>query len=267
MMMELDAWLAGFGGVMILAVAGWLLSVRLIDVSIVDSMWSMLFVAVLGVYLYVADTAGSPMLISVLLLVWALRLGIYITWRNHGTGEDKRYQEIRSRNNPGFWLKSLWLIFGFQAVIAWLISIPLLVVAQSEPQIEWLLWLGALVWATGVFFESVSDWQLSRFKKDPRNRGKVMSSGLWRYSRHPNYFGNACVWWGFFLMAAACGGWWTVYSPILMTFLLLKISGVALLEQTIVDRRPAYCKYVETTNAFFPGPSRSNIELPIRGEL
>ena len=104
------------------------------------------------------------------------------------------------------------------------------------------------------------DWQLSRFKADPSNNGKVLDTGLWRYTRHPNYFGNACIWWAFWLFAVAAGAWWTIFAPLLMTFLLLRVSGVAMLERTISDRRPAYAEYIRSTNAFFPGPRRRHQE-------
>ena len=116
---------------------------------------------------------------------------------------------------------------------------------------------GLLLWATGLFFEAVGDWQLARFKADPANRGQVMDRGLWRYTRHPNYFGDFCIWWGFYLLAASAGAWWSIPGPLLMSLLLLKVSGVSLLEKDIGERRPAYAEYVRRTNAFFPGVPRT----------
>ena len=122
------------------------------------------------------------------------------------------------------------------------------------------------VWAVGMIFESVGDWQLSRFKADPANHGKVMDRGLWRYSRHPNYFGECLIWWGFFLFALSAGAWWAVAGPLLLTYLLLRFSGVTLLEETIVDRRPAYRAYIARTNAFIPGPPKQDAQASIPGD-
>ena len=144
-----------------------------------------------------------------------------------------------------------------QGVLAWLISLPLLAGILGQQSLGWLDIAAVSLWCIGFLFEAVGDWQLARFKADPANKGRVMDRGLWRYSRHPNYFGNCCLWWGFYLLALAAGGWWSIISPILMTFLLLKVSGVSLLEQDITERRPAYRDYIQRTNAFVPGPSRA----------
>jgi steroid 5-alpha reductase family enzyme len=189
--------------------------------------------------------------------LWCVRLSAYITWRNWGQPEDHRYQQIRARNQPGFVWKSLYLVFLLQGVLAWIVSLPLLAAIVLPRPFDWLDIVGIAVVVFGTVFESVGDFQLSRFKSDPHSRGQVMDRGLWRYTRHPNYFGEFCVWWGFFLLALAAGGWWAVVSPLLMSFLLLKVSGVTLLEQDIGERRPAYCDYIARTNAFFPGAPRS----------
>jgi steroid 5-alpha reductase family enzyme len=144
-----------------------------------------------------------------------------------------------------------------QALLAWIISVPLLVAIRGGGDPGLLDMAAFALWLLGFVFEAGGDYQLSRFKADPANAGKVMDRGLWRYTRHPNYFGDACVWWAFYLFALAAGGWWTVYAPIMMTLLLLKVSGVALLEKTISDRRPQYANYIRTTNAFFPGPPQN----------
>jgi steroid 5-alpha reductase family enzyme len=188
--------------------------------------------------------------------IWSVRLAAYISWRNWGEPEDHRYQTIRHRNQPYFELKSLYLVFGLQAVLAAITSLPLLAALASPRPINFLDFLGIIVFATGLVIESLADWQLARFKGDARNCGKVLDTGLWRYTRHPNYFGEFCVWWGFYIIALAAGAWWTVLSPLLMSLLLLKVSGVALLESNIGERRPTYSAYIARTNAFFPGPSR-----------
>lgn len=247
-----------FGIVLTLAIACWLISVARNDVSIVDALWSLMFFAMLGVYEYLAGTSGPrPLLVLALVAIWSLRLAIHIAIRNHGQAEDRRYRSIRRNNEPHFRFKSLYIVFGLQAVLAGLISIPLLVAAAAPSPLGWLDYLGVTLWLIGMFFEVVGDAQLARFRSAPGNDGKVMHSGLWRFTRHPNYFGEFTVWWGYFLLALAAGGVWTVLSPLLMTWLLLRVSGVALLEQNIGQRRPSYADYIRRTNAFFPGPPKA----------
>jgi steroid 5-alpha reductase family enzyme len=253
-MFNLAIYLHALAVICVLAIATWLLSVVRRDVSIVDSLWSILFLAAACTYVYVSPI-GSPRdtLLLVLVATWALRLAIYLTARNWGQPEDYRYQKIRARNRPNFAFKSLYLVFLLQGVLAWIVSLPLLAVANSASQLNWLDYVGASVVVFGVAFETIADWQLSRFKSDPSNRGQVLSTGLWRYTRHPNYFGEFCVWWGFYSLAFAAGGWWSIAGPLLMSVLLLKVSGVSLLEKDIAQRRPAYRDYVLSTNAFIPG--------------
>jgi steroid 5-alpha reductase family enzyme len=150
-------------------------------------------------------------------------------------------------------LKSVYLIFGLQALLAWLISLPLHAAVLGASPLNWLDGLGAVLWLVGFAFEAGGDWQLARFKADPANRGKVMDRGFWRYTRHPNYFGDFAVWWGFYLIGAAAGGWWSFVGPVLMSVLLMRVSGVTLLEKDIGERRPQYADYIRRTNAFFPG--------------
>jgi steroid 5-alpha reductase family enzyme len=189
--------------------------------------------------------------------VWALRLSGYITWRNHGEPEDRRYQAIRAANEPGFAWKSFFIVFALQGVLAAIVATPIVVGIGSPAPLNAVDGIGLALWALGFAFETIGDWQLARFKSDPANRGRVMDAGLWRYTRHPNYFGEATLWWGYYVVALAAGGGWTIFSPLLMTFLLLKVSGVRLLEKDIGERRPAYADYVARTNAFFPGPRKS----------
>jgi steroid 5-alpha reductase family enzyme len=191
-----------------------------------------------------------------LLALWAGRLALYITARNLGKGEDSRYRAIRARNEPGFQWKSLYLVFWLQAGLAWVISLPLLGAFSSLRPVGWPDAVGAALWLVGFVFEAGADWQLARFKRDPANAGRVLDSGFWRYTRHPNYFGEFCVWWGFGFFALAAGAWWALPGPLLISFLLLKVSGVTLLEKDIGNRRPRYADYVLKTNAFFPGPRR-----------
>jgi steroid 5-alpha reductase family enzyme len=242
------------GGVFATAIACWVYSVIRDDVSIVDSLWSLMFLELLTIYLLLsAPLTPRAWLVLALVVIWSLRLSIHITHRNHGQPEDHRYATIRANNEPHFRYKSLYIVFGLQAALACFIGLPLLLAAAGESALSWLDALGVSLWLFGMFFEVVGDAQLARFKADPQNRGKVLDTGLWRYTRHPNYFGEFTIWWGFFVLAVAAGGWWTILSPLLMSFLLLRVSGVALLEKTIGERRPEYADYVRRTNAFFPG--------------
>ena len=250
-------WISALPVLLIAATLTWLLSLPLRNVGIVDSLWSLLFFAAAVVYGLGCDPR-APRLAFVLWMVvlWAGRLSIYITARGIGTGEDHRYQAIRARNEPGFQFKSLYLVFWLQALLAWIISLPLLGAFASNRPLGLLDFLGIALWVVGFVFESVGDWQLARFKKNPANAGAVMDRGLWRYTRHPNYFGEFCIWWGFWLIALSAGAWWSIVGSGLMSYLLLKVSGVTLLEKDIGNRRPQYADYVLKTNAFFPGPPR-----------
>lgn len=256
-MFDLNTYLWGLTAILIAAVLAWLVSLARRDVSIVDSLWSLFFLLAAAVYAATAPDAGPrTLLVLTLVVVWALRLSAYITWRNRGEGEDRRYQAIRRNNEPHFAFKSLYIVFGLQGLLAWLISLPLLAAIGSGAAINALDFIGAGLWAVGMAFEAGGDYQLARFKAHAENQGKVMDRGLWRYTRHPNYFGEFCIWWGFYAIALAGGAWWAVVSPLVMTGLLLRVSGVALLEKDIGERRPAYREYITRTNAFFPGPPR-----------
>ncbi|MGZ8251475.1 MAG: DUF1295 domain-containing protein [Methylophilaceae bacterium] len=253
-MFSWHVYLSGLMAMAAFGLAGWLVSVVKHNVTLVDSMWSLFFFMAAGVYaLSAPELTARAMLLLCMVAIWALRLAAYLTWRNWSPHEDHRYQAIRKNNEPHFWLKSLYIVFGFQALLAWGISLPLLGAITSETPIAWLDYLGLALWLFGLLWESCADWQLARFKAKPENKGQVMNQGLWRYSRHPNYFGEFCIWWGYFLIALSAGAWWSLLSPVLMTVLLLKVSGVALLEKDIGNRRPGYAHYIATTNAFFPG--------------
>lgn len=257
-MIDLHAWLWSGAAILAFGLVFWIVSLVKEDVSIVDSLWSLMFLLAAVVYALVAvETGPRTGWVLALVAIWALRLSAYITWRNHGQPEDYRYQQIRKNNDPGFRYKSLYLVFGLQGLLAWIIALPLAAAISGTTPLGWLDLAGVTLWLVGFLFESVGDLQLSRFKAEPGNKGRVMDTGLWRYTRHPNYFGNFTLWWGFFLLALAAGAPWTVISPVLMSFLLLKVSGVALLEKDIGDRRPAYAEYIRRTNAFFPGPRKA----------
>jgi len=248
-------WLSAFPVMLVLAVLAWAVATARRNVGLVDIFWSTFFVAGAAGYAATTPVLGTRVvLVLALVAAWALRLAIYLAARNWNAPEDHRYRDIRARNQPGFTWKSLYLVFGLQAVLAWLISAPLAASIASAAPPGALDVLGALLTVFGIAFEACADAQLARFKATAANAGRVMERGLWRYSRHPNYFGEFCVWWGLYAIALGAGGWWTLFSPLLMTVLLLRVSGVTLLEQNIVERRPAYRDYVARTNAFFPGP-------------
>jgi len=253
----MSIYLVTLGVLIATAVLAWAVSLVTRDVSFVDSLWSVFFlIAALIFAVNAGELSVRGMIVLALVAIWSIRLSLHITVRNWGEGEDSRYQAISAKNSPGFAFKSLYIIFGLQAVLAWIISIPLNAAIAVAGPIHLVEAVAIILWTTGFIFEAVSDHQLRAFKADPANEGKVLDTGLWRYSRHPNYFGEFCIWWAFWLFALSSGAWWTVFAPLLMSFLLLKVSGVALLEKTIGDRRPKYADYIRRTNAFFPGPRR-----------
>lgn len=252
----LTIYLYAAGLILILMTALWLLSLVLRDSSIVDIFWGTGFIISGWVY-FALTPQGNPArkwLLMALVTIWGLRLSLYILWRNRGKGEDYRYRQWREKRGSSWWWFSYLQVFLLQGFLMWVISIPLLA-AQFNPQAArpgWLDWLAVLAWGIGFFFEAVGDWQLARFKADPENKGKVLDRGVWRYTRHPNYFGDAAQWWGFYLFTVPAGGWWTIYSPIIMTYLLLRVSGVAMLEKSLKETKPQYREYIESTSAFIP---------------
>lgn len=256
--MSLTVYALGFVAVLGLATLTWVVSLVKRDVSIVDAVWSLMLLAAALVYTAGAGLyTGRTALVLVLVTLWALRLSIFITWRSWGEPEDRRYRDIREKYEPNFSLKSLGIVFAFQGLLAWVISMPLWAALTVRASFSGFDVLAVGLWTAGMVLETVADWQLARFKANPANRGQVMDRGLWRYTRHPNYFGECILWWGLYLFAIPTGAWWTIVSPLLLTYLLLKFSGVALLESTIVDRRPGYRAYMARTNAFIPGPRKS----------
>jgi steroid 5-alpha reductase family enzyme len=253
-MMNWYAYLNGLYIMLAFGFLGWIFSLYRNNVTHVDSMWSLFFV--LSGFTYASQTVeltARTVIVMTLLIIWAVRLFVYLTWRNWNPHEDHRYAEIRRNNSPGFAVKSIYIIFGLQAMLAWVISLPILGAISSDKPINTLDMLGVMVFTFGFIWETIADWQLIAFKRNPANKSKVLNTGVWRYSRHPNYFGECCVWWGFYLIALAAGAWWAIPSAALMTFLLLKVSGVSLLEKDIAERRPEYVDYSKSTNAFIPG--------------
>ena len=241
----------------------WLLSVRWTRADIVDPFWGPGFV-VLATTVVLANPNTSVQMLAtfrcVLLLlvtVWGLRLGLHLTIRWRGEAhEDRRYAAMRAAGTQRWWLQSLVTVFLLQGFLIWLIGLPLQQALSTDGPVSPLLFaVGSAVWLIGFLFEAVGDWQLTRFRANPENADKVLNTGLWRYTRHPNYFGDFTIWWGLFLMSVACGAsWWTAFCPALMSVFLMKFSGVGMLEKDISSRRPGYAEYVRTTSTFWPRP-------------
>ena len=241
--------------VVALSILIWIVSLPLRDASIVDIFWGLGFVVITWTSHVVSETASArAWLVGAMVTIWGVRLAAHLARRNLGHGEDYRYRTMRERYGDRFPVVSLFIVFLFQAALMWVIALPVMFVhleAATGP-LGWLEAVGVIAWGTGLFFEWTADVQLARFKRQPASRRAVLDRGLWRYSRHPNYFGNFLLWWGIGLVAAGAGGWWTLVGPAVLTFLLLRVSGVSLLESTIVERRPGYREYVRRTSAFVP---------------
>jgi len=236
--------------------AGWVISLVYKNVTVVDSLWGLGYVIIAWLtYLMSDGYPGRNLLLAVLVSMWGLRLSGYLTWRNWGKGEDPRYGGWRQKSGDRFWWVSLFKVFLLQALFLWVISLVIQMgqTALAPANLTWLDALGTVVWAGGFVFESVGDWQLAKFKADSKNKGKVMDRGLWAYTRHPNYFGEFLIWWGFFIVTLSTpGNGWTVISPIIVTAVLLKMTGIPLTEEALVKRRPGYDSYIKRTSAFVP---------------
>jgi steroid 5-alpha reductase family enzyme len=251
---------AAAGGVVVLMLVTWAISVARRDASLVDIVWGLGFVVVAVAAFLTGDGSDTRRtLLLVLVGVWGLRLAGYLAWRNLGHGEDRRYQRMRKHYGEWFWLISLVTVFALQGVLMLVVSLPVSLSADVERPdgLGPLAIVGVLLWLVGFVFEAGGDLQLARFKADPANEGQVMDRGFWRYTRHPNYFGDFCIWWGIGLVAAETGpGRWGLVGPVVMTVFLLRVSGVAMLERDIGKRRPKYADYIERTSAFFPLPPK-----------
>jgi len=251
----------------IIGSVAWIYASARRNVNIVDSLWSLFFLIASLIYLLAAPQL-MPGNVALLLMVaiWSMRLSLHLSLRNANKDEDRRYAAMRAAN-PNFNKQSLVTVFGLQAFLAWLISMPLAAAIIEPVELNGWHYAAFALFAVGFLFESVSDWQLVNFKRQPGNKNRVLSRGLWRYSRHPNYFGEAVIWWTFFLYAMGSGALWTLFAPVLVTLLLLKISGVTLLEKDITERRPAYREYIETTSVFIPWlPKQKNTDQLADGE-
>jgi steroid 5-alpha reductase family enzyme len=254
---QFGLWLSALPLLLAAATLTWLLSLPQRNVNVADTLWSLMLFAA-GVLYALGSDPRAPRIALVLwpCALWAARLAWHLTVRHAGAAEDRRHAQLRARHAPHFAIKSLYLLFWWRALAAWVVSLPLLGAFASIRPLGWLDGLGLLLWGVGFMIEAVADWQLSRFQRDAANAVRVLNRGLWRYTRHPNYFGEACVWWGFCLLALAAGAWWALPGPLLLTWLLLRDSGIPGLERDIVGRRPQYADYVLKTNAFFPAKPR-----------
>jgi steroid 5-alpha reductase family enzyme len=254
--------LASAAVVAALMLGTWLLSLALDDVSIVDIVWSLGFVLIAWTCFVIADgsTARKVLVVS-LTTVWGIRLALHMFWIRRGKGEDFRYREMRSRHGKRFRVSSLWHVFGLQGLGMWAVSLPVQAaqVSETPANLTVLDFAGAAIWSVGMLFEVGGDLQLRRFLSEQRNHGKVMRSGLWRYTRHPNYFGDFCVWVGLFVVALATetdDGWWSVIGPLTMLLIFVRFFGVRLMEPHLA-RREGYEDYVRRTSAFFPWPPKA----------
>ncbi len=242
----------------------WLISIRLRDVSFVDGYWAlgMVFMAMLSFI----QTDGSPprkRLLIGLTSLWGLRLALHLFTRWRKEGVDPRYARIlgglMEKKGWSFGKAALIQVFLLQAPLLFFVCLPAQVgqVASEPSHLGTLAWIGTALALIGIAFETIGDWQLRQFRKNPDSKGKVLDTGLWRYTRHPNYFGDCCTWWGIWLVAAETGpGRWTIFGPLLLTFLLMKWSGVPLLEHSLKKRRPGYEDYIRRTSSFFPLPPK-----------
>jgi steroid 5-alpha reductase family enzyme len=263
--MTLSAWqiaLAALAANLLVSSMVWLFSAVRRNVGLVDRVWSLLIMLSASIFVFaMAPLSSQSWAMMMVGSLWAVRLCFYITRRSWGQPEDPRYTDIRRRNEPHFVWKSLYLVFDVQAVLAWLIATPFLAVAMSPPNTDDWSWLDGLalsISVVGLLFEAVADAQMAAFKAKCPTPGSVMQTGLWRYSRHPNYFGESCVWWGMGLFAVSAGAWWALLSPILITYLLLKVSGINLQEKESTSRSAEYANYLRITPAFIPWPPKQS---------
>jgi steroid 5-alpha reductase family enzyme len=252
----LNIFLQGFLLIMIMMTLFWVVSIIVKNVSIVDLFWGLGFVLASGFYFLKTDGSDPRKIILIALVtIWGVRLSVYLAWRNIGKGEDFRYKQFRKNyGEKRYWWISFFQTFLLQGILMWLISAPLLgaqYYGQNKP-LGIIDFIGVTLWVIGFCFEAGGDFQLALFKSDQTNKGKVMDKGFWRYTRHPNYFGDSAVWWGYGFLCLASGSWLPILGSILMTALIIRVSGVALLEKSLKEQKPQYKEYIEKTSAFLP---------------
>ena len=238
----------------------WIVSLWIKDASIIDIFWGLGFVLLYGFYACIMlgeNVSQRQVVFLVMVGIWGLRLTAHLAFRNIGKGEDYRYAQWRKEEGEKWWWLSFFRVFALQGFLLWIIASPFVPALSVSGDLVTLDYFGIFLWSIGFFFEAVGDWQLQQFKTNPDNKGKVMNKGLWRYTRHPNYFGDALLWWGFFCFSLAhAAGFLFLFSPVFMTFLLMKVSGVAMLEKSLKKTKPKYQEYIDRTSAFFPMPPK-----------
>lgn len=242
--------------IFILVTLLWIWSIFITNVSIVDIFWGFGYVVVNTFYVFMSgEISPRKLLILVLVGVWGLRLTIYLALRNIGKGEDFRYQKFRQYYGVNrYWWYSFFQTFLLQGALIMIVSLPLLGISNNNniEKLKILDYIGLLIWLIGFTFEAGGDFQLSQFKRNSKNKGKVLNTGFWKYTRHPNYFGDSAVWWSYAFFSIAAGSYWQIIGSIIMTLLIIKISGVSLLEKTLNKSKPQYKAYINKTNSFFP---------------
>jgi steroid 5-alpha reductase family enzyme len=243
-----------------LMLATWSVSLLRRDASIVDIVWGLGFVLVAWAAKFVTGASGAGnWLLLLMVTVWGLRLAGYLAKRNLGKGEDFRYKAMRRKHGERFAIVSLYTVFGLQGALMFVVSLPVTMGQRdTSAGAGFVVFLGFVVWAIGIYFEAVGDAQLARFKRDPRNEGQIMDQGLWALTRHPNYFGDALVWWGLAIVGSSQGaGVWAFLGAGVMTVLLVRVSGAAMLDRLLAKRKPGYAEYMARTSGFIPMPRRS----------
>jgi steroid 5-alpha reductase family enzyme len=237
----------------------WIISIVIKNASIVDIVWGAGFAVTSWVLAATVDgNSGRQLLLAVMVGLWGMRLALYLAKRNIGHGEDWRYKAMRKKKGKNFGVISLVTVFGLQGVLMWTVSLPVILGnADDSPGVGPIAVMGIMLWLVGLTFEAVGDYQLAKFKKDPSNATKVMDKGLWSLTRHPNYFGDALLWWGIGIVGSETGsGIFGLVGPLVMTFFLLKVSGVPMLERSLSRRREGYADYVAKTSGFIPRPPK-----------
>ena len=256
-----ETYIKGIGVLMAALTGLWLLSLKLKDASIIDIFWGFGFVIVGWFYAFEVNEMSLDFrqkIYLAMITIWGVRLTAYLAYRNIGKPEDYRYAEWRKENGAKWWWLSFIRVFALQGFLLWIISAVYISGFNVKGDLTIYEYIGIAFWAIGLFFETVGDWQLMQFKKDPNNQGKVMNKGLWRYTRHPNYFGDTMVWWGFFIyVLSSPQNLVFIFCPIIMTFFLLKVSGVAMLERGLKKTKPKYAEYIRKTSSFIPMPPKA----------
>jgi steroid 5-alpha reductase family enzyme len=254
---DIDLYASGLAASLGLAVGGWLVSLSRRDLDIADILWPVSFMLMTVLYVLSTPSAGErTYAVFFLLGVWGARLTSYLLRRNLTLSDEDLARRRRGQGLGEAPQRSLYLVFGLRAILAWIMSLSVYMALAGPGPLSLLDYSAALLWLVGFFFEVIGDEQLHDFQQDPENRGRILDRGLWRLSRHPNYFGELCIWWSFWLFATAAGAWWTLPAPLLASYLLVGLAGDSPLERGLEDRRPGYRDYARRTSALIPWPPR-----------